>query len=178
MNINYKNLAGYLIVLIISVSFTLIYKSNNESKTAYIDLQKTFKEFELKKELEAQLIKVKNQRQGILDSLEFELKVLSKELQSQKNADKNKIAIFQTKREEFIAKKESFIEENENLSAQYDSQIFRQMNQYVKDFGVENGYSYIFGSDGAGALMYAKESEEVTKEVIEFINERYKGNVK
>ena len=178
MNINYKSFTGYLLVLIISIAFTFFYAKKTDSKIAYIDLQKTFKEFELKKELETKLNQVKTERQGILDSLEFELKVISKELQSNKAKDENKFAVFQTKRDQFLTKKEEFMQENENLSAQFDNQIYTQMNQYVKDFGLENGYGYILGADGAGVLMYARESENITDDVVKFINDRYKGNVK
>jgi outer membrane protein len=130
----------------------------------------------LKKELESKLMKVKNQRQAVLDSLEFELKVISKEIYAGKNTDKNKLTVFETKREQYLVKKQEFSEDNENLSAQFDEQIFRQMNQYVKDFGEKKSYSYIFGANGQGVLMYAKESEDITDEVLKYINERYKGD--
>jgi Skp family chaperone for outer membrane proteins len=50
------------------------------------------------------------------------------------------------------------------------------MNQYVKDFGSKYGYTYIFGADGSGFLMYSLEANNITKEVKEYINSRYKGN--
>jgi outer membrane protein len=178
MNLNYKNILGLAIVLVLSVSFTLLYKSQNNTKIAYIDLQKTFQDFELKKELEAKLIKVKNQRQHILDSLEFELKVLSKDLNNNSKPDEKKVSLFQAKREVFLTRKQEFMEENENLSAQFDGQIFKQMNQYIKDFGQKKSYTYIFGANGQGVLMYAKESEDITEDVLSYINDRYKGDVK
>lgn len=43
---------------------------------------------------------------------------------------------------------------------------------------VKKGYRYIFGAEGSGVLMYADERNNITKEVIEYINARYKGNAK
>jgi len=61
------------------------------------------------------------------------------------------------------------------LSAQYDKEILAQLNQYVRDFGAKNNYEYIFGNDGNGSLMYAQESNDLTRQVTEYINQKYAG---
>jgi outer membrane protein len=49
------------------------------------------------------------------------------------------------------------------------------MSQYVIEFGKANGYRLIFGNDGNGSVMYGMEADNVTKEVTDFINKKYKG---
>ena len=71
--------------------------------------------------------------------------------------------------------KQKFDEDNQRTYDDYEKQIWKQVNQYMKDFGVENNYTYILGAEGSWQLMYAKENNNITKEVVEFINKKYKG---
>ena len=40
----------------------------------------------------------------------------------------------------------------------------------MKNYGEKNGYTYILGSNEAGSVMYGKESQDVTKEILEALN--------
>lgn len=177
---NYKKLTILLSILLVFLSISLIYlfvKNNNE-KLGFIDLNKVLADFKLKQELEKKLTGITQTHQMIIDSLEFELKLLSKQLQSGDSKDKNKINLFEVKREEYYEKKKKFDEESTAVAKNYDDQIYTQLNQYVKDYGAKYGYSYILGADGSGSLMYAKETGNITEEVKKFINERYTGETK
>lgn len=166
---------AFISITIVGIVLFYFYKSSNE-KTAYVDINKIFAEFTLKKELEVQLIKVKESRKAIIDSLEFGLKLLSKQIQSENQTNKERIALFEVKREEYIQKKKQFEEDTDAIAKQYDKQIISQMNQYVKDYGNKNGYTYIFGADGSGFLMFSAEQKNITEEVKKYINNKYKGN--
>ena len=176
MNTWLRNSLLLIIVGALSVGSAYYFSKGSAPKLAYVDNTRLFSEFTLKKELEMKLKKTKDARQAIVDSLEFGLKFLSKQIQSEKEKDKDKITLFQVKREDYIQKKKQFEEDNEALAKQYDSQIISQMNQYVKDFGNKNGYAYIFGADGSGFLMFSAEQNNITNEVEVYINGRYKGN--
>jgi len=164
------------VAISISISYVLTKNISSKEKTGWVNLSVVFNDFTLKKEMEMKLKKTKDMRQTILDSLAFGLKITSKQIQAAQQKDKNKIAFFELKREEYLTKKQQFEEDNASLANQYDSQILAQMNQYVKDFGEKYGYAYIFGADGNGSLMYSVEAANITKEVKEYINKRYKGN--
>jgi outer membrane protein len=166
-------LVGCCIVIAGLLVFAFI-KCKNE-KTAYVNISKVYQEFELKKELEAKMLKVKNVRTAQIDSLELNLKVLSRQINAEKGKDKTRIALFNVQREAYQAKKQQFEEDNQAMIKEYDQQIYKQMTQYVLDFGKDRGYKYIFGADGSGNLMYADESNDITIEVSAFINKRYKG---
>lgn len=166
---------AFITITFIAIGLFIFYKYPKE-KTAYVDINKIFSEFILKKELEVQLIKVKESRKMIIDSLEFGLKLLSKQIQSENQVNKDRVALFEVKREEYIQKKEQFEEDTDAVAKQYDKQIISQMNQYVKDYGNKNGFTYIFGADGSGFLMFSAEQKNITEEVKKYINDRYKGN--
>ncbi|MBC7412327.1 MAG: OmpH family outer membrane protein [Bacteroidia bacterium] len=152
-----------------------IYYMVSKPKTGYVVIQEVYTNFEFKKELERKFTITKNARQKGIDSLELELKYLVNKLEQQKTKDKNDILIFNNKRDEYLHKKKISEEDNAALSNQYDTEILTQLNQYVKDYGTENNYTYIYGNDGNGSLMYSKESENLTKKVTEYINKKYNG---
>ena len=144
-------------------------------KTAYIDVKKVYNEFVLKKELESKLTNVQQTRKTIIDSLELQLKILSKQLEILTKRDEQKENVFTEKREEYLVKKKQFDEDNQAMTQQYSDQIMKQLNQYVQDYGKANSYTYIYGADGNGSMMYADDKHNITDEVIKFINEKYKG---
>lgn len=168
--------------LIIAFSFlnicllsAFVYEKLKAPKTAYVSISEVFNKFQLKKEYERQLTASKNVRQKIIDSLETELKLLGRKIELDKGKNKDELVSFDIKRESYFQKKKLMEEDNLAQTKKYDEEIIAQINQYVKDFGNERGYSYIYGNDGSGSLMYASEATNITNDVIAFINEKYQG---
>jgi outer membrane protein len=162
---------GYL-ALSLGLIGTLFYlRSKETKKIGYVTTLKVFEEFALKKELEQDYQKVQIARQTYLDSIKLNVQTLS--------VQESKDAIREEKinhlKKAYLLKEDQFDKENENLYSQYNEQIWNQLNQYVQDFGKEQGYDYLLGASGQGSIMYAKENEDVTKEVIEYVNNKYRG---
>jgi outer membrane protein len=147
----------------------------SKPKTAYITIKEVYDSFEMKKELEKKYISVKNARQRKLDSLQMDLKGLGEILDKQLTKNPADINLFTTKRDSYLYNKQKMEEDNTALSNQYDRQIIDQLNQYVKDYGAEKGYSYIFGNDGSGSLMFADTKNDITGDVAKYINKKYNG---
>ncbi|MHB8259770.1 MAG: OmpH/Skp family outer membrane protein [Bacteroidia bacterium] len=170
-----KKLIIFLIVLNTVFFSFYLYERLQVSKTAYISIQEVFNNFELKKEYEKKISLTKSSRKKIVDSLEFNLKILGKKIENENQKNKEDITVFEVKRSDYFEKKKAFEEDNLRQTKEYDEQIVTQLNQYVKDFGKEKGYKYIYGNDGNGSLMYAEEGDNITKEVTAYINLKYKG---
>lgn len=173
----FKTIAIIGLFLVLSVTLYLFY-TNNKSKVAYIKNVELYNEFALKKELETKLTVVKNQRKSILDSLMLQLKMASTQLEYSKEKDSKEMKLFQIQKQEYLYKEKQFDEDDQRLAEQYSQQIWKQINQYVSDYGKENNYSFIYGASGNGAIMYAQDKYDVTKELAEYINEKYKGEKK
>jgi outer membrane protein len=172
-----KNILLVFITIVVCVAtFLFIGKYNQGGKIAWININKVYNEFVYKKELETKLTHTEQARKVLIDSLELELKVLSRAIQAEGGKDKNKISVFEIKREKYLEKKNESEQDNAVLQKQYNEQVLNQLNQYLKDYGKKENLGYILGSDGSGALMFAKEQDEITEAVIVYINERYKGN--
>ena len=58
------------------------------------------------------------------------------------------------------------------MDDQYTSEIWKQLNQYMQDFQKDKSYTYVFIKSN----VIADESKDVTKEALEFVNKKFKGN--
>ncbi len=165
-----------LIFIGLSVLLYIAFIKYYEQKFGYIEIKTVFENFSMKKELEAKYKNTENLKKKILDSLQFEIAVLESSLQktSQSNAFKNEIEKYNKIKEEYFLRRKQYEEDALRLTETYDNQIIEQMNQYIKQYGEENNYTYIFGNAN-GSIMYAKESENITKKVIDYINIKYQG---
>ena len=163
----------FLCSLIFSMGINFVFRKDCK-KTGYVKLIEIYDQFELKNELSQKLIGTESARKKILDSMEFELKALQLRIEKN-NTDKANLGKFELGKESYLYKKEEFESANQELSNSYNTQIWNQINQYVIDYGKENGYNYIFGTDGSGSIMYGEENMDITKEVVAYINNKYKG---
>lgn len=173
-----KKILPYILVVLIStvlsVCTMLIVNPSKKGKTGYVQLAKVFSDFELSKSLDAKLKQTTTIRKNTIDSLEFVAKTLySQASNDQKN--KKLIEDFEMAQRQYLYQKEQFEESAEAIEEQYNEQIWTQLNEYIKQYGEENGYSYVFGAAGSGAIMYGSEAEDLTEEVIKYVNEKYQG---
>lgn len=170
------NLPYIISVISIVISLFLAYSLyKNKQKTGYVLIQEVFDKFELKKELATKYEGVRNARKKILDSLQVDLSVLSKRFTAQAKPTQEEIDLFERKKLELNLKMQEFDQSNIQMTKEFDEKIITQLNQYVSDFGKANGYDMIFGNTSNGSIMYGTEKNNVTTEVIEFINSKYKG---
>lgn len=165
---------GVLVGLLLLFSGFIIALLSKETKLAYVNTGQIYEGFKLKKELEARLSQTSEARKNILDSLRLNIQMTIKKIKEDKSADKQDDRL-EFIRQQYIQKKQQFDEDNEVLAKQYTSQVWEQLNQYVKDYGKQHGYKFIFGTNGEGSLMFAKETDDISKQLILYVNSRYEG---
>ena len=164
-----------LIQVLLLVVFLLLIDSKKE-KTSFVKLDKVYEEFQLKKDLEGKFKNIEAKRKSILDSLEFELSLQAKKIENKTIEDRNLMNDYQEKKETYFLKKQQFTQDNQAIMDQYHTQIINKLNEYVSSYGKNNNYSYVLGTDGSGTIMYGKEENDITTEIIKYINNNYKGN--
>ncbi len=157
------NRIGIALILVNSVLLVflvvLLIQQRKNRKSGFIVNQKVFNEFLGKKELEKKLTVLRARDRVTLDSLVGLLESTS---------NTSLLKIYQDRIDNIA------ISERQ-LSDQYTSDIWKVINESVHEFGEREGYDLIFGAIGSGSLMYANKSQDITDEVIQFVNERYKG---
>ncbi len=165
------------IVLSVGISICCCSFLQRSKKTAWVDLPRLFNEFEYKKELEKNFVKSEEARKKITDSLELELQLIYKGFENQKENEisPGKKAEFQVKRENYLRKKEQYNQDNAQMKSEFNAQIYKQLNQYVKDYGKENDLAVVLGAEGSGIVLYGNEENDLTEILIGYVNDKYKG---
>jgi outer membrane protein len=163
MALSIKNSNRFLLILnVLILAFVIFQQVINlkQSKTGYIDNQKVFDAFLGKKDLALKLQRIKLAHQHQFDSLK-------KMLLSSNNVETSKI---------LEEKSILFSEQEAELTNRYTTDIWRQINGSITEFGKLRGFEFIHGATGDGTLMYADKTLDISDEVILYINNKYKGD--
>ncbi|TAE87422.1 MAG: hypothetical protein EAY81_04120 [Bacteroidetes bacterium] len=167
------SIKNILIVFVIAVAAAVAvqFASSwlNPTKVAWLNVSEVYNDFQLKKGLEKKLEKQKQTYTNSLDSVEYEINLLSS---SKANAE-----AIEFKKQVYFKMKKHFEMETEKLRADYQAQIFNQINQYVKDYAEQHRYRYIWGANGEGTLMYAVDDQNITIKIKTYVNNRYTGEI-
>ncbi len=150
---------------------TIFYSCGSGDKTAYIDVDKVFNDFELTKQKKAEFENTVSKRKEITDKEKLRLQQLYKTLGETKNPDKKEVEKFQIDRQLFEQKMQEDEQQNKAMDDQYTSEIWKQLNQYIEDFRKEEGYTYLFIKSN----IVADEAKDVSKGATEFVNKKFKG---
>ena len=161
-------LIGAMILAIVAIVMSAL-AMNSQKKVAYFDYANVHEQCDLKESLEQDLKKVTSARKSQLDSLNLELSFLSNKVQSN-NASQDELNHFEDMKNRFLTLQNKYEEENYRLKEEYFNQIRKTINDKAKSFGEDNEYDYLFSAAGDGSLMYADEGEDVTKQVLEYVN--------
>jgi outer membrane protein len=152
-------------------------------KTAYIDTNKLLEE-----SIEAKDIKAKYE--AVAKEKGARLKVEVEKFQAEASnfkaeAMKNGQAWAQQKGSELQQREQQLQYAEQSLTQQIQGEHGAEMDSVVvkyrkifKDYGKEKGYDYLFGSGEAANILYAKDSYDVTKDIIKLVNDKYKSTGK
>lgn len=141
------------------IATALILSSCSAKKTGFVDIFKLVQEFELQKEYSGEAKKEMDREQSLIDSM-----VYAEQLRNP--------ASYETARQELYT---ALYRKSEERNKEIEKMIWKRLNPYISDFGKEKGYTYIYGANGTGNVLYAAESEDITEELIEYVNKRYHG---
>lgn len=168
-----------IFILIGSVSlYNVVGKADKNSlnKTAYIDVKEVFENFQMKGELQKKLANETLSHRNYLDSLMFNIQLLKNKLESSKKPTHEEIEQYNKMQTIYFEHKQEIENSVGKMTSEYDAQIIEQMTQYIKDFGKTNDYDFIIGKNESGNLLYGNIEYDITKEVTQFINDKYQGN--
>lgn len=131
------------------------------SRIVYMDNFKVFEEFEMKKDCDKMLEKELSAERTNLDAMAAKLNSQAPGLE----ADKQK--------KEFYLAKQAFDEHFGKLSDKYTNEVYARLNEYIQDYGKQQGYTMIMGSNGEGSVMYVDSLVNITPQFITYINKEY-----
>ncbi len=158
-------LAGLLLIGVTTSIGSCKVSGKNQLSVKYVSNSELFQAFEYTKELNMQLETVQLQRQYHLDSIRLMIEKQS----SDKSETYNRLI------GEYREKEQYFNRSNAEITKDYDERIWKQLNQYIEDFRIQQDIDILLGANGSGAIMAIDSSMDITSEALEYINIRYKG---
>lgn len=156
------NIALFLLIVVGAATFFI---ANNSPKIVFVDNVKLFDGFNMTKELKKRGEQEFNSRKKVLDSLYAVL-------QQEGASEIQKEAITR----ELIAKKQEFEAFNQQFATEESAKIWSRINGYTSDFSKEKNYDFILGSENKRSVLFAKETVDITNELIIYVNKKYEGN--
>lgn len=167
-----------LAVSIISCNKEQTVTSSSEMKTAYVDTAKLIEEYTEAKDLSA---KFKTKSEAEAKKFEVEEANFKAEVANfQKNAQANGQAWAQQKNAELEQRQQrlQYAAQSVGQKLQVDSatemdSLVKGVKKFIKEYGKEKGYDYIYGTGDAATVLYAKDQYEITEEIIKLLNEKY-----
>jgi outer membrane protein len=183
---NIKNMSKKALVIIaLSISLVSCNKAAEvkEMKTAYVDTSILMKEYTEAKDLEAKY-KAQSEEKG--RQLEAEITRFKKDASSfQSQAQANGQAWAQQKGAELQKREQELNYAQQSLSQQLQQDSGKEMDslvsgvkKFIKTYGKEKGYAYIYGTGDAASVLYAEDKYDITKEIIKALNDKYKAPAK
>ncbi|WP_295333864.1 OmpH family outer membrane protein [Flavobacterium sp.] len=171
-----------VILFALAISFLSCNKTTEvkEFKTAYIDTSKLMEESTEAKDI-AEKYKDKSKVMG--NQLEVEVNRFKSEAANfQKNAQANgqvwaqqKGAELQRREQELSYAQQAMLQQLQSESGVEMDSLVSNYRKVIKEYGKEKGYDYIYGTGDIASVLYAKDSYDITKEIIKLVNEKYKS---
>ena len=150
-----------------------------EMKTAYVDTSKLLEEYTEAKDIESKY-KAKGDEMG--KELEGEVARFKAEASSfQKNAQANgqawaqeNGARLQKKEQELSYAQQALVQQLREESGVEMDTLVKKVKKFIKDYGKEKGYTYIYGTGEAASILYAEDKLDITAEIVKLLNDKYK----
>lgn len=156
-------------------ALVILASCQEQTKIGFVDNGKLINEYQKKKDIEAKFqveIDAFNKRvDSIGQSFQSQAAQLQeKDPQMTQKASQDKYQALAQQYQRF--QQQSQMEEQQiqkRGQTQIDT-LIKTVKSFVKDYGQKNGYTFILGSNEAGSVMYGKESQDVTKDILEALN--------
>ena len=174
-------------LVLIAIAFSIISCNKTAevtaTKTAFVDTSKLMSEYTEAKDIEAKY-KAKSEEMG--KELEAEVARFKTEAASfQKNAQVNGQAWAQQKGAELQKREQQLQYAQQSIAQQLQQEsgveidsVVSNVKKFIKTYGKEKGYAYIYGTGEAATILYAEDKYDITKDIIKLLNDKYKSGSK
>lgn len=164
--------------LILGISLLTILSCTQE-KIAFVDNVKLMNEYQEKIDIET---KYKEKAEALgkkRDSISQKFQAEATEFQTRaqsmsQNAAQQEYAQFQQRGQQMGQQLQM---EDQQLQIQGQTEmdsVVSKVKKEIQAYGKANGYSYILGGGEGGSVLYGKETNDITNEIITILNNKYK----
>ena len=180
----YTNMKKAILILGVALSLFACNKNEGKSgslKTAYIDTAEILEKYD-KFKAEDDKFKVKSEEMG--RPLESKVRAFQAEAQSfRQNAQvkgpqwaQQKGAELSQREQQLTAEQDALLQQLQQEGSVLRDSIIKEVKVFIKEYGKKKGYDYVYGTGDAATILYAKDSYNITKDVLKELNDNYKAS--
>lgn len=154
--------------------------NNTANNIVYIDSSKLLNEYQAAKDIEAKY-KAKSEQMG--KELDAELSKFRADVAYfEKNAQSKGVqwaqqtgAALQEREQRLAYTQQAMMQQLQSESGQEMDSVVKGVKDFIKEYGKEKGYDYILSTGEVSTVLYSKDGQEITDEVVKLLNEKYKA---
>lgn len=154
--------------------------SNSENNIVYIDTSKLLQEYEQSKDVEAKY-KAKSEQMG--KELDAELSKFRADVAFfEKNAQSKGMqwaqqtgAALQEREQRLAYTQQAMMQQLQEESGTEMDSLVKEIKDFIQEYGKKQGYDYILSTEGSSTVLYAKDGQDITDEVVKLLNNKYKA---
>jgi len=167
-----------VVALVASVTSFFLLRSNSEQ--VYVDVNKLIEGYSRTKVEREAFDKKTTVLKANVDSLvtnwQSELKAYEKDRVSMSKKEiELKQELLQSKQQQLNNYQQAIQKQIQEEDQKMTQTVVNDINDYVKEYGKNQGYPIIFGAGGNGNIMYAQDASDLTEEVLVGLNAQYNG---
>ncbi|MDY8135329.1 OmpH family outer membrane protein [Aquimarina sp. 2201CG5-10] len=154
---------------------TLASCNQQAEKTAYVNNTKVVSDF---KEMKAAKEKWTKRDNEVRAELEQKAREFQVEVQGYQNIQKSLTSANKQKKEQELLTKQQQLQREQQVKMQEIQQgsqaeidsIINKVKDFIKDYGKNNGYTYIYGDTEGSIILYGKEELDITDKILTELN--------
>ena len=174
-----------LVIIALSISVVACNKTAEvkEVKTAYVDTSVLMKEYTEAKDLEAKYKAQAEEKGRQLQAEITRFKQDAANFQSQAQANgqawaQQRGAELQKREQQLGYAQQALAQQLQQESGAEMDSLVTGVKKFIKNYGKEKGYAYIYGTGDAASILYAEDKFDITKEIVKALNDNYKAGTK
>ena len=177
--LNFKQNIMKHLFLVLSMIF--LFNSCTQEKTAFVDVEEIYKEYNKAKEAEQEMTIRSQKMSNDIDALKmlFQQKVQEYQSSSASLSDADKL-----KKEQVLMREQQEIQQSQQMAMQMIQEesktimdkIDKDIQSFISEYAKKKGLSMIFGtSSQTKTILYAASSKDITEEIIKSLNDEYES---
>lgn len=169
-----------LALVALALSLFLYFNMKDSSSQVYVDVNKLLEGYKRTK-VEREAFKKKSETlkanaDSLISGWQKELQEYEKERASlSKKELELKQQVLANKQQQINNYQQVIQKQIQEEDQKATQTVINDINEYVKEYGKNNGYKIILGASGSGNIMYADDSADLTDKVLEGLNKSYTG---
>lgn len=169
-------LAVAVFLLLLCGGYIYLYKKT--PKIAYVDSARLYSEYSAMKDAREEYEAETQEWQSNLKTLQKEIDQEIFDYQKRKDKlpvlEKEKTETrIRDKQKQYLSYNEAIKEKAATKENELGQKLLTKINSFINDYGKDHGYDLILGTGDVGTVIYADGYLDITKEVVDALNQQY-----